>query len=114
METTERIAPAVTEATLTRNIDQAAAGTHEAIHKVSEAARPAIGHITAGAHQAVDRIADVATHAAETLGVKGGQLKDVQARLLDDCSAYVRDHPLASLGIAAAAGFLLSRLTSSR
>ena len=114
METTERIAPAAPDGTLTRNIDQAAAGTHEAITKISEAARPAIGRIASGAHQAVDKIADVATHAADTLGVKGGQMKDVQARLLDDCSAYVREHPLASLGIAVAAGFLLSRLTSSR
>jgi ElaB/YqjD/DUF883 family membrane-anchored ribosome-binding protein len=113
METTERIATAAADGTL-RNIDQAAAGTHEAINKVSEATRPAIGRIASGAHQAVDKIADVASHTAETLGVKGDQLKDVQARLLDDCSAYVREHPLASIGMAVAAGFLLSRLTSSR
>ncbi|MCU0973985.1 MAG: hypothetical protein MUF80_08540 [Burkholderiales bacterium] len=51
METTERIATAAADGTL-RNIDQAAAGTHEAINKVSEATRPAIVRIASGAHQA--------------------------------------------------------------
>ena len=34
--------------------------------------------------------------------------------LVDDCSTYVRANPLASLGIAVAAGFLISRLISAR
>ena len=116
METPGRITPTTADGngSLVRNIDQAAAGTHEAIAKVSDAARPSVDRIASGAHQAVDKIADVATQAAETLGVKGGQMKQAQARLMEDCSAYVRDNPLASLGIAVAAGFLLSRLISWR
>lgn len=99
---------------LARNIDQAATGSHDAIQKVAEAARPTVDRVTAGAHQAVDKIADVATQAADSLSATGVQLKETQERLLADCSAYMRKNPIASLGIAVAAGFLLSRLFSSR
>ena len=116
METPGRVTPATAEGsgTMARSIDQAAAGTHEAIAKVTDAARPTVDRMASGAHQAVDKIAGVATQAAETLGVKGDQIKEAQARLMEECRGYVRNNPLASLGIAVAAGFLLSRLISSR
>ncbi|HEX5125781.1 MAG TPA: hypothetical protein VFW00_03495 [Rhodocyclaceae bacterium] len=104
MEATSKIAD---------NFDQASTGAHKAIDKVSGAARPAVDRMASGAHQAVDRIADVATQAAETLSAKSDQLKDVQAKLLGQTRSYVSAHPIATLGIAVAAGFLLSRLLSS-
>jgi ElaB/YqjD/DUF883 family membrane-anchored ribosome-binding protein len=66
------------------------------------------------AHEAVDNISSAAGQAAEALGEKGQQLKDAERRLVDNCCAYVRDNPVISLGIAVAAGFLLSRLLSGR
>lgn len=33
---------------------------------------------------------------------------------MENCRSYVRDNPIASLGIAVAAGFLLSRVISGR
>jgi ElaB/YqjD/DUF883 family membrane-anchored ribosome-binding protein len=89
-------------------------GAHDAIDKVSDAARPAVDRIASGAHQAVDKVASVAAQAAETLGVKGEQLKDMQTRAMEQCRVYVRENPVASLGIAVAAGYLLSRLLRSR
>ena len=100
--------------TATRTVDQATTGAHKAIDKASDAARPAVDRLASGAHQAVDKIAGAAAQAAETFDVKSEQLKDAQARLTENCSAYVRDHPMTSLGIALAAGFVLSRLLSSR
>jgi ElaB/YqjD/DUF883 family membrane-anchored ribosome-binding protein len=73
-----------------------------------------VDRLASGAHQAVDKIADAAGQAAETLGVKGEQLKNAQMQAMEQCRGYVRDHPVMSLGIAVAAGFLLSRLLSSR
>ncbi|MEO8304311.1 MAG: hypothetical protein ABI724_09325 [Betaproteobacteria bacterium] len=99
---------------LLRNIDQAAAGSHEAIQEVADAARPTVDRISSGAHQAVDKIADVASQAADTLSATGGQLKEAQERLVEDAGRFMRNNPVASLGIAVAAGFLLSRLFSSR
>ena len=100
--------------TAARTVDQATTGAHKAIDKASDAVRPAVDRIASGAHQAVDKIAGAATGAAETLDIKGEQLKDAQARLTENCRVYVQDHPITSLGIAVAAGFLLSRLLSSR
>ena len=66
------------------------------------------------AHEAVDKIASATNQAAETLGEKGEQLKNAEQQLMENCRGYVRDNPITSLGIAAAAGFLLSRLLSGR
>ena len=66
------------------------------------------------AHETVDRIANVTTQAVEALGEKGEQLKNSEQKLVENCRRYVHDNPITSLGIAAAAGFLLSRLLSRR
>lgn len=66
------------------------------------------------AHQAVDKIASAASQAVEALGEKGEQMKNAEHRLMDNCQGYVRSNPIASIGIAVAAGFVLSRLLSGR
>lgn len=66
------------------------------------------------AHQAVDKIASATNQAAEALGEKGEQLKNAEKQIMDNCRGYIRDNPITSLGIAVAAGFLLSRLLSGR
>lgn len=93
---------------LARTVDQAAHGIHEAIDTASKAARPAVEQLTAGAHQATDKLSGAAIHAAESLTQKGRQVRDTEARLAETCRAHVRDNPIASLGIAIAAGFALS------
>jgi len=65
------------------------------------------------AHEAVDKIANATNQAAEALGEKGEQLKNAEQQLMESCRDYVQDNPITSLGIAAAAGFLLSRLLLS-
>ena len=66
------------------------------------------------AHEAVDKIASATNQAAEALGEKGEQLKNAEQQLMASCRAYVQDNPITSLGIAVAAGFLLSRVLSGR
>jgi ElaB/YqjD/DUF883 family membrane-anchored ribosome-binding protein len=66
------------------------------------------------AHEAVDKIASATNKASEALGEKGNELKNTEQQLLENCRGYVRDNPITSLGIAAAAGFLLSRILSGR
>lgn len=112
MEPTGIVTPSFNEGSrpLARTVDQASAGAHNAIDKVSDAARPMVDRLASGAHQAVDKIASAAGQAAETIGVKGEQLKNAQAQALEQARVYVREHPVAALGIAVAAGFVLSRL----
>jgi ElaB/YqjD/DUF883 family membrane-anchored ribosome-binding protein len=99
---------------MARAVDQASTGAHNAIESVSDATHPAVDRVAFAAHQAVDKIAGVAASAAQSLGVRGQQLKSGQALALDKCRSYIRANPFAALGIAAAAGYLLSRLFSSR
>ena len=66
------------------------------------------------AHEAVDKFANVTTQAVEAFGEKGEQLKNSEQQLVENCRRYVHDNPITSLGIAAAGGFLLSRLLSRR
>ncbi len=116
MEATGIVTPSLNDGSrpLARSLDQASTGAHEAIDKVSEAARPMVDRLASGAHQAVDRIAAAAGQAAETLGVKGEQLKNAQVHALEQARSYVRENPVAALGIAIAAGFVLSRLLRAR
>ncbi|MDD5410807.1 MAG: DUF883 domain-containing protein [Methylobacter sp.] len=66
------------------------------------------------AHEAVDKIAGATNQAAEALGQKGEQLKNTEQQLMANCRSYISDNPITSMGIAVAAGFLLSRVLSGR
>ena len=66
------------------------------------------------AHKSFDKFASTTNQAAEALGEKGEQLKNAEQQLMEDCRVYVRDNPITSVGIAVAAGFLLSRVVSGR
>ena len=66
------------------------------------------------ANEAVDKAASATNQVTEALGKKGEQLKNAEQQIMEDCRVYVRDNPLTSLGIAVAAGFLLSRVLSGR
>jgi len=99
---------------VSRTIDRASAGAHNAIDKVSDAAHPALDRVASGAHRAVDTVASATTQSAQSLGVKREQLRNAGTRAAEQCRGYVRANPATSVGIALAAGFLLSRLLRSR
>lgn len=73
-----------------------------------------VGRLQAGAHEVVDKVANATTQAAGALDQKGEQLKNAEQQLLEDCRCYVNENPIAALGIAVGAGFLLSRVLSGR
>jgi ElaB/YqjD/DUF883 family membrane-anchored ribosome-binding protein len=66
------------------------------------------------AHQAVDRAASAASSYAERFGEKGDELMQMPQDWLETAREYVRDNPLQAIGMAAAAGYLLSILMRSR
>ena len=66
------------------------------------------------AHEAIDKATRATNQATEALDKKSEQLKNAEQQIVEDCRVYVRDNPIASLGIAVAAGFLLSRVLSGR
>jgi ElaB/YqjD/DUF883 family membrane-anchored ribosome-binding protein len=70
--------------------------------------------IANSAHEAYDKVASAGVHAAEVMGEKGEQLKNAEQRLVKDCRGYISKNPMTSVGIAAAAGFILGRLLNPR
>jgi len=69
--------------------------------------------VSDSARDAFDKIADATSQTAEALGEKGEQLLNAEQRLIKNCRRCVRDSPMTSIGIAVAAGFVLSRLLLS-
>jgi ElaB/YqjD/DUF883 family membrane-anchored ribosome-binding protein len=76
---------------------------------------PVVERVAAGAHDAVDKAASAATKAAKMVDKKSSTaLKAMQERYLEGCRDRVREKPLAALGVAVAAGFLVSLLLGRR
>lgn len=96
------------------SVERAGSGMHQAIDQLSSAARPAVSRAAYGAHRLVERLADTTNRVAQRLETTGTRLKDAEQRVVGASSDYVREHPLRSVGIALAAGFLVSRLVISR
>jgi len=116
MSTSEIIAPGYKDdgSTVSRTIDKASTGAHNVIDKVSDAAHPAMDRLSSGAHHTIDKAASAATQTAAALAVKREQMKNARARAMEQTRDYVRANPVTAVGIALAAGFLLSRLLRSR
>ena len=66
---------------------------------------------TARVHGAVDQVANAAGPAAKWLEEQGDTLTTGGEKMLDSTVKYIAAHPLQSLAVALAAGYVLSRLT---
>ena len=87
---------------------------HKAVDSAASAVAPAIDHIASKAHSTVDRAASAAGALAGKLDATGQELGAVGTRLMSSSSSYVKNNPLTALAIAAAVGFLISRITADR
>jgi ElaB/YqjD/DUF883 family membrane-anchored ribosome-binding protein len=66
---------------------------------------------TIRAHGAVDQVADAVAPAVQWAEDEADTLGKGREKFLQTTSKYIAAHPLQSLGLAIAAGYLLSRLT---
>jgi ElaB/YqjD/DUF883 family membrane-anchored ribosome-binding protein len=73
-----------------------------------------ITRLRSSAHEAVDKIANATTRATDALGQKGEELQNAERQYAKICRDYIHGNPVASIGIAMGAGFILSRLLSNR
>lgn len=92
--------------------DRATRKTRETTAALGERAHAGIDRLSSGAHHAVDRAESSVATAAERLDAKSDELSDAVGEWMDATRGYVREHPVAALGIALAAGYLLSLLTA--
>jgi ElaB/YqjD/DUF883 family membrane-anchored ribosome-binding protein len=81
--------------------------------QAAEAAHSAVDRAAAAAHDAVEGAAKAVAPAAEWLGEQGETLLTLQQKLMREASQYIAEHPVKSVAMAAAAGFLLSQLLRS-
>jgi ElaB/YqjD/DUF883 family membrane-anchored ribosome-binding protein len=63
------------------------------------------------AHQAVDQVVDAAVPASKWLEEQSKTLTLRGEKLADSATKYIAAHPVQSLALALAAGYLISRLT---
>jgi len=98
-------------------LNKASSGAHAAVDSIASAAddaarkaKPAIDKVASMAHQVVDKAVGAAAPTADWIGEQGESLKAAQKKLVADTCSYVSAHPLQSLGIAIAAGYLIGRV----
>ena len=95
-------------------IERAGKELHGAIEGVTQAAQPALDRLSEEAHAVVDRLAEAATDAQAVVVGRGEQLGRAGRRASHSARSMISDHPLSAVGIAVAAGFLLSRFVRTR
>jgi ElaB/YqjD/DUF883 family membrane-anchored ribosome-binding protein len=85
--------------TVSRALNTAASGAHDALGKVGEAA-----------HAAIDKVVEATAPAAAWLGEKELAVRNAPQQLSQSTSEYLAAHPLKSLGIAFVIGVLVGRI----
>ncbi|MGH8765594.1 MAG: hypothetical protein ACRET8_07735 [Burkholderiales bacterium] len=89
-------------------------GTRKSSSSLQGSLDDTVERVVSGAHDAVDKVAGAANSASRQIGRKGDELLKVKDRYLDQATGQLRDHPLAALGTAVLAGFLLTILLTRR
>ena len=91
-------------------MDCPAVATAEA--RIAEQASAGLARLSDTAQQTMGRVSDYASQAASRLSERSQELMDSEA--VESARSYVRQHPIAAIGIAIAVGLLISKLTSRR
>lgn len=91
-------------------LDKAASAVHSAIDEAARKAKPAIDRAASIAHDAADKATTAGAQTADWVSAQSEQLSAKQKQLVEDTCNYVAANPLKSLAMAAAAGFLISRI----
>lgn len=80
-------------------MEQKSSGTQKHIERASDTA-----------HRVVDQAAERAGAIRERVGEKADALLEMKEDWVESARGYVREHPVAALGMALAAGYVLSAL----
>jgi len=78
------------------------------------ASKQQVDRLSQTAHQGVDRAAQAASSVADRVSEKYEELYAMQEDWVEAGREYVKEHPVAAIGMALAAGYLLSMLMRSR
>lgn len=78
------------------------------------ASKQNVDRISQAAHDTVERATQAASSVADRFGEKYDELYAMQEDWMESGREYVREHPVAAIGMALAAGYLLSMLMRGR
>lgn len=81
---------------------------------VADRATTKLTQLSDTAQQTMDRFTHAASEAASRLGEKTHEFWDAQGPAVEKARTYMREHPVATIGIAVAIGLVLSRLLTRR
>lgn len=84
-------------------VDRMAQTAHQTVDRLAEKAGPAI-----------EKLRSKMTGANETLRAQADHLSEMQREWLETTRMTVREHPIATIAVAVAAGVLISKIFSSR
>ena len=88
-------------------------GSSNVVDRVAQSAHEAIDRVAAKAGPAVEKVRGSASTYREQLHAKADQLGAMEEQWLESARGYVREHPFTALAIAAVAGMLIAKMTSS-
>jgi ElaB/YqjD/DUF883 family membrane-anchored ribosome-binding protein len=91
-----------------------AASTGRRAENLADKAAESLGRLSESAQQTMNRVTDAASQAANRVSERGQELWEMRGEAVDTARSYVREHPIATIGIAIAIGLLISRLTTRR
>lgn len=86
-------------------------GMRDTVDRATQSAHEAIDRMASKAGPALEQLQSVASTAAQTLQDKAASFGEMEEAWLESARKTVREHPLATVAIAVAAGMLISRLT---
>jgi ElaB/YqjD/DUF883 family membrane-anchored ribosome-binding protein len=105
--------PAGTKET-SEGVDRLARRAHSGIHAAAETAHPTIDRLASGAHRAVNKADEAANQATDAMARAGNKAGVKGEEIYEAGASYMREHPVLTIGVAVAAGYLLSRLMAPR
>ena len=114
MDTTMNKAHSTPQSRIHNPLDKTAAGAHQTVDRIAEAASPAIERMAASAHHAVDKVVSVTAPAAGWVEGKARKLNESTVKAVEGGKKYVRDYPFVTVAAAIAVGMLISFFAKSR
>lgn len=89
----------------------ASSALRDTVDRAAQSAHNAIDRVAAKAGPALEGLQSAATTAAQSLQDKAASFGELEQAWVESARKTVREHPLATVAVAVAAGMLISRLT---
>lgn len=79
-------------------------------HRLADRAHETIDRVSGKVQPTVDALTEKASHTVDAVSQKAEQFHEMQENALESTRTYVRENPIAAIGIAAVVGLLLGRM----